>query len=717
MNWKDVLGLGWRTGFVLGAMVGFQEGFLSSTVTSGSSTAVPLTSIPKLIQVYFTPIFAEAVGWGLLLGLLALLLHLVFGRRFPRFRDEDRFVPFYIGLATAVVGVVYIFLMFNPNLLLHLLLNPSKLFFNLRLVFAGLLIGLSMGLLAGQLRKKPWAPRLKALLVAFGFWSILLTPLLLWVNRVYLEYAMDLRFFLMLLAFLAGLLLLTWVTWRYLSARYLAGWRRSFITRHQVSLVLVLLACCTFLPLMAKTAEFNLATVGTTTQKDLNVILISVDTLRADRLSVYDPRGPKTPNLDLIAGDGVIFTNMQANSPWTLPSLCTLHTSMYPTGHGVTSMQDRLDDMRDTLAETIEKAGLMTGAVVSNGWLLEAFGAHQGFRFYDHMKHRLRAPYWAANLWYRAMRVFFHDTAVRQDTSNSRMHVGYALEFLEANRESNFFFWLHVIDPHEPYIARGQWAADAGKKYPSKRIPARNSGMVVNYRKGMMLEEVDRLHVEDLYNREVEFTDRQIGRFLDRVAELGLMKNTMIIFTADHGEEFWEHHDVSHGHTFFDEVMRVPMIIRLPDGYPVVRNRIETQVRLVDVAPTVLEFLGLPALDLAEGQSMLPLISGEEDLGHWPAFYESMIYYREQKGFNDGEFKYVLDEDTGEDELYDLVNDPEEKLSVVEDHPERRLEMKSVLLDHLAHQRSLHESLEKSGGTAELDEATRAHLRALGYMQ
>jgi arylsulfatase A-like enzyme len=201
------------------------------------------------------------------------------------------------------------------------------------------------------------------------------------------------------------------------------------------------------------------------------------------------------------------------------------------------------------------------------------------------------------------------------------------------------------------------------------------------------------------------------------VAEMGLLENTMIIFTADHGEEFWEHDDVSHGHTFFTELMRVPMFIRLPDGYPVAEPRIDAQVRLIDVAPTILDFLGQPPMELAEGESLLPLIRGEAEPAHRPAFYESMIYYRDLKGYCDGEFKYVLDEETGDDQLFHLCDDPEEQDNIVDDDPERQLAMKETLLDHLNSQRALYDSLDKSDGTAELDEATRAHLRALGYMQ
>jgi len=717
MNWKEILGFGWRAGVVLGGLLGFQEGFVSSTVTSGPSTNIPLTSIPKLIQVFYTPIFAEALLWGVAMALLALLLYLVLGRFTPLFREEARFVPFFSGLATGLVGGVYLFTMFNPSYSLHLMITPSMLFFNMRLVLAGVLIAMAVGLLAARVHGRPgWLPW-KGFLAAFGFWTIVIVPLVLWVNRVYLDYTLNAKFILCLGGFFVLLLLCSWATGRFLAVRYREGRGRSIVARHQLTMVLLLLAGCTFLPMMAKTAEFNLARVASTAEQDLNVALISVDTLRADRLSVYNPDGPRTPNLDRLAAEGVVFTATQTLSPWTLPSLCTIHTSMYPTAHGVTSTKDRLDDLRVTLAETLSDAGLMTGAVVSNGWLLEVFGANQGFRVYDHLSHRQRTYYWVGNIWFRLVRNIFRRNTPRVDTGDSSFHVRYALEFLEDNRGNNFFLWLHAIDPHEPYVARDRWREEAGLTYKSLQIPRFNSGKVVDFRKGILLKEKDRLHVEDLYNREVEYTDAQLGVLLDRMAEMGLMKNTMIIFTSDHGEEFWEHSDVSHGHSYFTELMRVPMIIRLPDGYPVVRRRIDAQVRLIDVAPTILDYLGQSDMVQAEGESLLPLITGEEEPTDRPAFYESMIYYRELKGYSDGEFKYVLDEETGEDQLYHLGDDHGERVDIAADDPERRLAMKSTLMDHLKRQRALYDSLDKSDGTAEMDEATRAHLRALGYLQ
>jgi hypothetical protein len=380
LDWKRALRFGLRTGFVLGALVGFQEGFLSATIQSGGSTRVPLTHIPKLIQVFFTPIFAEAVGWGLICGLLALLLHLAFGRRRLLFLEEKRFVPFFAGLATALIIAVYLFIMFNPTLRLVFLVNPAKLFFNLRLLLAGALLGVATGFLVGFLRARASSHIWKALAVSLVLWILLLTPPLLWVNRVYLEYAFDLRFFAVISAFLVALVGLTWLGTRLLAPRYLRGEARHPLLRQQVKAAFVFLLLATFVPALLEESETGLAVAKSKAGRDMNVLLLSVDTLRADRLGCYQPGHCRTPNFDRLAAEGVLFTNAQAQAPWTLSSLCSLLTSMYPTANGVTGMQNRLDDLRETVAEQIAAGGYMTAAVISNGWLLEPFGTRQGLR-------------------------------------------------------------------------------------------------------------------------------------------------------------------------------------------------------------------------------------------------------------------------------------------------------------------------------------------------
>lgn len=720
-GWKWFAGVGWKVGVVIGGCIGFQEGFLSATIKSGASTRIPLTHVAQLVQVYFTPVLAEMILWGLTGLVLALLLHFVPGRMF---RAADGFVPFFSGLMAGLGNTVFVFFLLNSRFTLNMLLEPTKLLFNMRLLLSGLLTGLAVGFLVYVVRSRTWGHRVKAILVAFSLWGLLLTPLALWINRVHLKFSFSPVFFgvcgLFLLVLVGGI----WLMSAWLSPRYLRGTRRYPLVRHLATLVVLLLALPVFLPNFAGSAAPEDPVAGKASGVlDRNVILISVDTLRADRITSSDNDPCRTPNIDRLADEGVLFSRAQAPSPWTLSSLCSVLTSMYPTGHGVMSMHDQLDSMRETVAEKAAAGGYHTAAVVSNGWLLEPFGAHQGFAVFDHMKHRSRTAYWSGHLWSRAVGRMWRrlmpveEKGLDDDTADCALNLKYALQFLEANRTGNFFFWLHVIDPHEPYVARGRWIADAGKDYEGKGIPRLSSGMMISYRGGKVLDRGDRRHIEDLYNREVEYTDMILGQFLDRVRELGLNRNTMIIFTSDHGEEFWEHDDISHGHTCFSELVNVPLIIRPADEEPVERDRsIEAQVSLVDLAPTMLEFLGLPDLDYAEGQSLLPVIRGEEEPLDRPAFYEAMAYFGEKKAVSNGRYKYVLTEVDGREELYDLLEDPGEQWNLVHQQPELKLELKGLLMDHLARQRDLASALETSGQKAEIDADTRAHLRALGYL-
>jgi len=722
-GWMWFAGFGWKVGVVVGGVIGFQEGFLAATAKSGASTNIPLTDVAQLVQIYFTPVFAEMLFWGVLGLLGALALRLLLGWRFRAFGTSDGFIPVFSGLMAGLANSVFVFYLLNSRFSLALLIDPSKLLFNFRLLCSGLLTGIAVGFLVRGLRTRPRGYRVKAYIVAFSLWALLLTPLALWVNRVYLKFSFSMFFFGICALFLLALAGGTWLIAAWLSPRYLRGTDRFPLVRHLPLVTVLLLALPVFLPYLARPADAGDQAAGPARgAMDRNVILISVDTLRADRISSSGSDHCRTPNFDRLAEEGVLFSRAQAQSSWTLSSICSMLTSMYPSAHGVLAMHDQLDSMRETVAEKAAAGGYHTGAVVSNGWLLEPFGVDQGFDVYDHMKHRVRAAYWAGHLWYRALSpVRRWLTQARDeeqdDTADCTLNLKYALQFLEANHSGNFFFWLHVIDPHEPYVARDRWIAGAGRDYPAGQIPRLNSGLVVGYRGGKVLGRGDRRHIEDLYNREVEYTDMVLGRFLDRVYELGLTRNTMIIFTSDHGEEFWEHDGVSHGHTCFTELINVPLIVRPADEEQVERNRsIEAQVSLVDLAPTILDFLGLPGLDYAEGLSLLPVIRGEEEPQDRPAFIEAMAYFGEKKAVSDGRYKYVLTEVDGREELYDLLEDPGEQRNLVHEQPERKLELKGLLMDHLASQRELASTLETSGENAEIDAETRAHLRALGYL-
>ncbi len=723
VDWKRAAGFGWKVGVVIGGCIGFQEGFLAVTAKSGASADVPLTRVAQFLQVYFTPIFAEMLLWGLLGMVAALLLNLVLGRRFRAFGTMDGFVPVFSGLMAGVGNTAFVFFLLNSSFGLAMLIEPTKLLFNLRLVFSAVLTGLAVGFLVRGVRTRPWGHRVKAVLVVLSLWALVLIPLALWVNRVYLKFSFTPLFFgvgaLFLLALAGG----TWLGAAWLTPRYLRGVRRYPLVRYLSLVVVLLLALPVFLPGLTGSAEAVSPGSGAGgAALDRNVILISVDTLRADRLSSSGSDFCQTPNIDRLAEEGVLFSRAQAQSSWTLSSICSMLTSLYPTAHGVLSMLDQMDQTRETVAEKAAAGGYHTGAVISNGWLLEPFGASQGFAFYDHMKHRYRAPYWAGHLWYRLVdplrrRVAPVELEVQEDAGDCSLNLKYALEFIEANQSGNFFFWLHVIDPHEPYVARDRWIAGAGRDYHGNQVPRLDSGKVVNFRAGRVLDGGDRRHIEDLYNREVEYTDMVLGQLLDRIYQLGLTRNTMIIFTSDHGEEFWEHDSVSHGHTCFTELVQVPLVIRPADEEELDRNRrIEAQVSLVDVAPTILDFLGLPGLDHAEGRSLLPMMRGEEEPADNPAFYEAMAYFGEKKAVSDGRYKYILTEVDGREELYDLLEDPGEQRNLVYERPELRLELKGRLMDHLSTQRELASLLGSSNEKAEIGADTVEHLRALGYL-
>jgi arylsulfatase A-like enzyme len=722
-DWKWVSGFGWKTGVIVGGAIGFQEGFLSTTVKSGTSTKIPLTRAAKFLQVYATPVLAEMILWAVICLLGGLALRLVLGRLFPAMRTRDGFAPVCGGVLGGLGYLAFVYFFFNYGFQLGMLFDPSKMLFNLRLAVTGLLVGLSVGFLVRALRGSPRRPRIKGLLAAFGLWILVLTPAALWINRVYLKFSLDLLFFGVAALFLTLLAGGVWLLSAWLTPRYRDGAAQPLAVRHLGSIVILIFTLFAFLPILAGPGHGtpSAEVAGSADTPDRNVIIISVDTLRADRVP-GDGSGPcATPNFDRLAEEGVIFTRAQAPSSWTLSSIASMHTSMYPSSHGVLAMHDQLDSLRETLAEKVAAGGFLTAAVVSNGWLLEPFGAHQGFQIYDHMKHRLRAQYWNSHLWFRFIKPLRQRIVpVREEnqdtTADCTINIRYAMEFLEANRSRNFLFWLHVIDPHEPYVARGRWMQGAGQGY--KGALARfDSGLVVRFRGGQVLELADRRHVEDLYNREVEYTDMVIGQFLDKLRELGLMRNTLVIFTSDHGEEFWEHDNVSHGHTCFTELVDIPLIIRPPDEETVERNRrIEAQVSLVDLAPTALDYLGLPGLDYGAGISLLPMIRGTEMPLDRPAFYEAMAYYGEKKAVCDGRYKYVLTQETGREELYDLLEDPGEQRNLVHTHPDLKLELKGMLLDHLNAQKELAEALGTSGEKTEIDAATRAHLEALGYL-
>ncbi len=705
----DAVGRGLRTGFFFGLLAGLQEGLSAVTISRARTGDVSITGLSKLVHVFFTPVLADS----LLMALLALIpaLGLWFWQRRRRSISDSPdqwFGPLLAGLAGG--GAVLIFGAFRtfPAFNLNLLLKLDGVFGLLGLVGAALLAGVAFHVLSRRFAGRTIIPALALSAITIALPAV---PASCWVFRNEdhplggnTGFSIGLSVTVVVFALLV-LLLRKWLSRQPSRRRAIRWW---------FGLAAAGLVTGTFLPLafMGSTADDS---TTHTVPGNRNVILYTVDTLRGDALDLDDPETSRTPNLARLAAAGTRFDDVQAQCPWTLPSICSMMTAIHPSGQGVVRSNHRLDSARRTLAEELAAAGFLTQAVICNAWLTEDFGLNQGFQGYNHVWEEGASEYWLNCVWVRIVRRFQPDFLQAPNTHDSAEMVDRAIRFLHQHSTSNFFLWVHVIDPHDPYAPLGRFRAMAAQGYKG-RLPPTRSGNVNQLRRGRMLEAEDRRHLRRLYDLEVQYTDEQFGRLMQSLEELGLLSNTLVVFTSDHGEEFWDHENVGHGHTLFDELTHVPLIIRPPEVPQV--QQVSTQVRLIDMAPTILDMLGLPPLAEGQGSSLLPLMQGVEE-GHRPSFGEALIYFGEKKSVDDGRYRLITSDNSGTVELYDLETDPGATHDLSADHPEIVTRLKEGLREHLRRQEAFNQSLEKNeaDGGPELDERMKARLRALGYLQ
>ena len=398
----------------------------------------------------------------------------------------------------------------------------------------------------------------------------------------------------------------------------------------------------------------------------LNVILITLDTLRSDRLSCYGSDMVDTPNIDAFAAEGVRFTNAASAVPFTLPAHSSIMTGLYPPGHGVReNVGYILDERFPTLAELLGEGGWATGAFVSAFVLDERWGIGRGFdHYFDDFNLREMET---ANL-----------GSVQRDGAET---IAAAVSWLdERPTDRPFFLWLHLYDPHEPYTP----AEPFRSRYPGRP-----------------------------YDAEVAYTDSLVGDFRRALGERGLLDASLVIVTSDHGEGLGDHAETFHGFFVYDSTIHVALMVRLPSGESAGRV-VDRPVSHVDLLPTVLELVGLPVPENVHGRSLGPLIAGQDV--HWdrPVYSESLyplLHYgwAPLRALRTDRFKLI---DVPRRELYDLAEDPGEEQNLHDQEPDRARELTVALGDI----RQYIDSGEKPGGTGpEMDERSLAQLRALGY--
>ena len=397
----------------------------------------------------------------------------------------------------------------------------------------------------------------------------------------------------------------------------------------------------------------------------LNLVVVTLDTTRADRIGAYGATDVQTPAVDALARDGVLFEQAVAVAPLTLPVHSTLFTGKFPPEHGVRDNGGFfLGPDHVTLAEVLKARGYRTGAFVAAYVLDSKWGLDQGFDTYfddfDLSKTKVMS------------------IASIQRPGNEV--VDRALPWIEGAKDAPFFAWVHLYDAHTPYR-------------PPEPFAAR--------------------YAAHPYNGEVAFADSQVGRVVDRLKALGLYDRTVVVVMGDHGESLGDHGEATHGFFIYGPVTHVPFVVRAPFERTASR-RVADPVRSVDLMPTVLDLLGLAAPAEMSGTSLVPLMTGARAELGLDAYSESM-YPLHHYGWSDiralraGRYKVI---DAPRPELYDLERDPGERANLFDD----RRAMADTLLAQLRRLESGFEKTEAALPAADVDPEARARLAALGYV-
>ncbi|MEE9219145.1 MAG: sulfatase-like hydrolase/transferase [Acidobacteriota bacterium] len=393
-----------------------------------------------------------------------------------------------------------------------------------------------------------------------------------------------------------------------------------------------------------------------------HVLLVTIDTLRADRVGCYGYAAAHTPNLDALCGDGVVFENAFAPAPLTLPAHATMLTGLHPAAHGLyANASGRLGEGVRTLAEAVRSRVRHSGAVLASVVLDARFGLDRGFDDYDD-----RMPPAPAG------RYLFQRERRAEAVASA------AISWIQEHAGEPFFLWVHFYDPHAPYDPPARW----------------------------------RGHPADPYDGEIAAVDEALGRLLDTLADLVILDETLVVIAGDHGEDLGQHGEATHGVFLYDSTLRVPLVFRFPRGLPR-GKRVPGVVRLVDLAPTLLDLWDLPVDEDMQGQSLLPLLSGARRDPGLEAFCESRLPeiqygWAPLAALRTRDWLYVR---APEEELYDLRQDPAQLENVASEKAAHLGDLRRRLE---AIERSVRKSREAP--RVELSEEMKRQLESLGYV-
>jgi len=470
-----------------------------------------------------------------------------------------------------------------------------------------------------------------------------------------------------------------------------------------------------------------------------NVVLIVLDTVRADHLSVYGYSRPTTPGLERLASEGVVFEQALAPAPWTLPSHATLFTGLYPAQHHAGRLHPRLDGHLTTLPEILREQGYQTVGFSNNTWVSRATNFDQGFDDFEDFRGIWRV--WRSLSRLTAVQIYHwvKPTQLHGDYSGGAGVTNVAIRrWFNARRDQDrpFFLFINYLDAHFPYHAPDPYwrkfveparlelatelldtkaQDDADWTPPPIKWDAKKWGALT-----------------DLYDGELFYLDAMLTELFDDLRARNLWDDTLVVVTSDHGEHLGEHGLFLHRFSVYEPTLHIPMIMRLPGRLPA-GKRFDDWVGLPDVFPTILRLVGVPPpAELHAGLPGKSLVgspvsvpSGRTLLGDYEVpdnllpryrrrtkITDESYFHRGLRSLHEGNWKFIWGTD-GRHELYDLAKDPLETNDLVTQLPEQAKAMESRLQAMLDEMPQVGDAEE----TGELDAETRDQLRALGYIE
>lgn len=438
-----------------------------------------------------------------------------------------------------------------------------------------------------------------------------------------------------------------------------------------------------------------------------NVVLVVVDTLRADHLGSYGYARAATPRLDAFAASGVRFTGARAASSWTLPSVASILTGRYAVEHGVERLESALNDEQVTVAETFTAAGYETAAFSANiSLVIPESGFAQGFARFDVIEDTLD-PNRAA------------DPVLVRDGTNRSAQAAPANRVTDAvlgwfrartQPERPYFLYVHYFDPHASYTPPPDYAERFGVKADDPLL-ARGQAIVTFGAKPPPPDQLATLVA--LYDAEIAFTDHEIGRLLDGLGVPGdHARDTVVVLTADHGEEFGEHGGMLHGRTLFEEMLHVPLVVA---GAGVPTNRIvEAPVSLVSIAATLADLAAVPPSPTFGGHSLAPAIHGAAAVSEvvFAELAPSLAIHR--SAAIEGTWKLLLGKGFVPS-VYDLATDPGERTDRRQNAGGQTAALQKAIGEHNKAGFKVRASAPPEKRT--LDAERRERLRQLGYVE